>query len=90
MYTLRSAVTTAMNKMPGMPHLELRYYLTSHSTKDILNAYVSLDPVKAMGSYFDQVRPLLRVCGNEPNTWVSLLLKWHSDSPRAVCGDTKK
>jgi integrase len=58
-YTLRSAVTTAMSRTPGMPHLELRY-LTGHATSDILNAYVALDPKRAMGLYFDSIRPLLK------------------------------
>ena len=57
LYTLRSSVTTAM-KQAKLPHLELRY-LTSHTTSDILNEYVSLDPVGAMGQYFAAIRPLL-------------------------------
>lgn len=57
LYSLRSAVTTAMGRV-GMPHLEHRY-LTSHTTGDVLNAYVSLDPVGAMRPYFQSVRPLL-------------------------------
>lgn len=57
LYTLRSSVTTGM-KDANLPHLEMRY-LTSHSTDDILNEYASLDPVRAMGLYFDAIRPLL-------------------------------
>lgn len=56
--TLRHSVSTAMERTPGMPHLALRY-LTSHSTQDILNEYVALEPVKAMQLYFDTIRPLL-------------------------------
>ncbi len=57
LYTLRGSVTTAMARS-GMPHLELRY-LTGHTASDILNQYVNLDPVEAMGRYFDAIRPLL-------------------------------
>jgi hypothetical protein len=57
LYTLRSSVTTAMERAK-LPHLELRY-LTGHSTSDILNEYVSLDPVAAMQMYFATIRPLL-------------------------------
>ena len=56
-YTLRSSVTTAMARAK-LPHLEMRY-LTSHSVKDILNEYTSLDPVSAMQQYFSAIRPLL-------------------------------
>lgn len=56
-YGLRSAVTTDMART-GMRHLELRY-LTSHATTDILNDYVSLDPVGAMAPYFRSISPLL-------------------------------
>lgn len=45
-------------KNANVPLLELRY-LTSHTTKDILNEYVGLDPVGAMRQYFDKIRPLL-------------------------------
>ena len=41
-YDARSAVTTDMNRA-GVPELELRY-LTGHTTGDILNEYVTLDP----------------------------------------------
>jgi hypothetical protein len=57
LYTLRAAVTTAMNGA-NLPHLEMRY-LTGHSTSDILNDYATLDPVRAMGMYFGTIRPLL-------------------------------
>ena len=39
-------------------HLELTY-LTSHSTRDILNRYTPLDTRGEMAKYFDHVRPLL-------------------------------
>jgi integrase len=57
LYTLRSSVTTAMERVK-MGHLELRY-LTGHATGDILNEYVTLDPVGAMQLYFAHIRPLL-------------------------------
>jgi integrase len=56
-YSLRSSVTTAM-KNASLPHLELRY-LTSHTTNDIINEYVTLDPAAAMAKYFESIRPLL-------------------------------
>jgi integrase len=59
LYTLRSSVTTAMHRA-NLPHLEMRY-LTGHAAADILNEYTSLDPVGAMRSYFDSIRPLLTV-----------------------------
>lgn len=59
LYTLRSSVTTAM-QAAGLSTLDLRY-VTSHSTTDILNAYVSLDPVAAMQKYFATIRPLLDI-----------------------------
>jgi integrase len=58
LYTLRHAVTTAMNRTPGMSHIELTY-LTGHATSDALADYVVLDPVQAMRRYFDVIRPLL-------------------------------
>ncbi len=58
LYTLRHAVTTAMHRTPGMPHLELTY-MTGHATRDILAEYVCLDPVGAMRRYFETIRPLL-------------------------------
>lgn len=57
LYTLRESVTTAMERA-NVRQLDLRY-LTSHTTNDILNDYVVLDPVGAMRPYFDSVRPLL-------------------------------
>jgi hypothetical protein len=42
----------------GVPELELRY-LTGHTTSDILNQYVTLDPETAMATYFQSIRSLL-------------------------------
>ncbi len=56
-YDTRAAVTTDMNRA-GVPELELRY-LTGHTTGDVLNAYVALDPDAAMATYFHVIRPLL-------------------------------
>ncbi|QDU21803.1 hypothetical protein [Urbifossiella limnaea] len=58
LYTLRSSVTTTMSTGAKLPHLELTY-LTSHSTRDILTRYTSLDVHGEMRRYFDHVRPLL-------------------------------
>ena len=57
LYSLRHAVTTAMHRTPGMPHLELTF-LTGHATRDILAQYVSFDPVAAMRRYFETITPL--------------------------------
>jgi len=57
LYTLRTSVSNSM-KRAKVEYLELTY-LTSHSTDDILNDYVSLDPVGAMKLYFDSIRPFL-------------------------------
>jgi hypothetical protein len=42
----------------GVPELELRY-LTGHTTGDILNEYVTLDPEGAMAAYFRSIGLLL-------------------------------
>ena len=66
LYTLRSSVTTTMSTGAKLAHLELTY-LTSHSTRDILTRYTSLDIHGEMRKYFDYIRPLLdaaaRRCG---------------------------
>jgi integrase len=66
LYTLRSSVTTTMSTEAKLAHLELTY-LTSHSTRDILTRYTSLDVHGEMKKYFDHIRPLLdavaRRCG---------------------------
>jgi hypothetical protein len=54
---LRHAVSTEM-KLAGLSVLELRYF-TSHTTNDILNDYIPLDPHGEMKKYFDAVRPLI-------------------------------
>lgn len=60
-YDLRHAVTQDMHDA-GVHHLELRY-LTGHTTTDILNEYVRLDPRVEMQKYFDRCQPLLRRIG---------------------------
>ena len=57
MYDLRHTVTQSM-KDSGMPHVDLRY-LTSHTTSDIINSYVSLNPAKSMAMYFDKIPGVL-------------------------------
>ena len=57
LYTLRHSVTQAM-KTAGMHELDLTY-LTSHSTRGILNKYTPVDPVGAMQNYFGTVRLLV-------------------------------
>ncbi len=54
---LRHSATKAM-KDANLPHLEM-LYLTSHSTTSILNEYTPVNPVGAMQSYFEAIRPLL-------------------------------
>lgn len=56
LYDLRHGVTTDMHRA-GVRHLELRY-MTAHSTTDILNTYVPLDPHGEMAKYARHVRPL--------------------------------
>jgi hypothetical protein len=41
-----------------LSHLAMRY-LTSHTTKDILNTYTALDMVSEMRLYFQEIQPLL-------------------------------
>jgi integrase len=57
LYQLRHAVSTDMSRA-GIRHLELRY-LTGHSTDDIMNEYVSLDPKGEMQKYYNFAKPLL-------------------------------
>jgi hypothetical protein len=56
-YDARAAVTTDMNRA-GVPGLGLRY-LTGHTTGDVLNDYVAMDPDGAMAGYFERILPLL-------------------------------
>ena len=58
-YDLRHAVTQDMHDA-GVHHLELRD-LTGHTTSDILNEYVRLQPRVEMQKYFERCRPLLRL-----------------------------
>jgi integrase len=53
----REAVSTEMERA-GMPFLALKY-LTGHTTKDIMDHYVSLDPTAEMAKYFATIKPLL-------------------------------
>jgi len=56
-YDLRSSCTTELERS-GVSHLVQRY-VTGHTTKDILNDYVSLDPSGEMKKYFHKIQPLL-------------------------------
>lgn len=69
MYDLRSAVSTDMNRS-GMSLLELRY-MTGHTTRDMLNAYVSLDTEAAMAQYFEKIQPLLTAIGERTKLLLS-------------------
>ncbi len=55
--TLRSSATTSM-EAARLSHLAMRY-LTSHTTKDILNHYAALDIRSEMRLYFQKIQPLL-------------------------------
>jgi integrase len=68
-YDLRHGVTQDMHDA-GIRHLELRY-LTGHTTTDILNEYVRLDPQCEMQKYFDRCRPLLERIGERTRRLVS-------------------
>ena len=56
-YDLRESISTELEGA-GVSHLVQRY-VTGHSTTDIMNAYVALDPPQQMQRYFALVRPLL-------------------------------
>ncbi len=56
-YDLRSSCTTELERS-GVSHLVQRY-VTGHTTKDILNDYVGIDPVGEMKKYFQLIQPLL-------------------------------
>jgi integrase len=58
-YDLRGSVTTTMHRA-GVRELELRY-MTGHTTGDILNEYVQLDPSGAIRPYFELIQPLLSI-----------------------------
>jgi len=79
LYTLRGSVTTAMERA-NIPHLELRY-LTGHSTNDILNHYVSLNPIDAIKPYFDAIRLLLNAITERAR---ELGVLYHDEPPRLL------
>lgn len=56
-YDLRGSISTEMERA-GVSHLVQRY-VTGHTTSDILNVYVSLDPFAEMQKYFTTIQPLL-------------------------------
>ena len=56
-YDLRSATSTELERA-GVSHLVQRY-VTGHTTSDILNVYVALDPATEMQKYFKMIQPLL-------------------------------
>jgi integrase len=58
-YDLRHGVTQDMHDS-GIRHLELRY-LTAHTTRDILNEYITLDPRAEMQKYYARCDPLLKL-----------------------------
>jgi len=58
-YDLRHGVTQDMYDS-GIRHLEMRY-LTAHTTRDILNEYITLDPSAEMQKYYARCEPLLKL-----------------------------
>jgi hypothetical protein len=68
-YDLRHGVTQDMHDA-GIRQLELRY-LTSHTTADILNEYVRLDPRGEMQKYYERCRPLLERIGERARRMAS-------------------
>jgi hypothetical protein len=58
-YDLRHGVTQDMHEA-GIRHLELRY-LTAHTTEDIMNEYVALDPKGEMQKYYARCEPMLKL-----------------------------
>jgi hypothetical protein len=64
-YDLRSSVSTDLEQA-GVSHLVQRY-VTGHTTSDILNAYVSLDPVLEMRKHFDRIEPLISAITTRAN-----------------------
>ena len=59
---LCDAVTDDMHSA-GVTHLAMRD-LTSHTTRDILNEYVTIDPRREMEKYFALARPLIAAIVN--------------------------
>jgi integrase len=56
-YDLRGSVNSEMERA-SVSHLVQRY-ITGHTTDDILNEYVSLNPCQEMQKYFNAIRSLL-------------------------------
>lgn len=56
-YDLRGSVSTDLERA-GVSHLVQRY-VTGHTTRDIMNHYVSLDVPGEMQKHFDRIKPLL-------------------------------
>jgi hypothetical protein len=56
-YDLRSSVSTDLERA-GVSHLVQRY-VTGHTTRDIMNHYVSLDVSIEMQKHFERIKPLL-------------------------------
>ena len=88
--TMRSSVSMSM-KRAGINHLEMRY-LTGHTTNDILNEYVNLDPQGEMAKYFATIRPLLEAVQAQAKTWFRQIPEpgrwttefWNVESDRKV------
>jgi integrase len=57
LYDLRSSVSTDLENA-GVSHLVQRY-VTGHTTSDIMNEYVALDPDAEMQKHFLRIAPLL-------------------------------
>ena len=57
LYDLRSSLSTDLEHA-GVSHLVQRY-VTGHTTSDIMNAYVTLDPDAEMQKHFLRIAPLL-------------------------------
>ena len=64
-YDTRASVTTEMEHS-GISHLVQRY-VTGHTTSDILNDYVSLDPQREMEKYYGSIASLLEAISNRLN-----------------------
>jgi integrase-like protein len=56
-YDLRGSVSTDLERA-GVSHLVQRY-VTGHTTRDIMNHYVSLDVPGEMRKHFERIKPLL-------------------------------
>jgi integrase len=58
-YDLRHGVTQDMHDS-GIQHLAMRY-MTAHTTRDIMNEYIALDPRAEMRKYYARCEPLLKL-----------------------------